>query len=81
MKPTKLNELLYWSYANLAMAHAALLKGSNKYGPSHYSIRAKLYKGLMNGTMKIGSLYDDTKLKLTSQSGCVYCGVTIIETI
>ena len=46
-------ELLFWSYANLAMAHTAVDKQQQKYEKFNYMIRAKLYKGLMNGSMNI----------------------------
>ena len=49
-------DLLYRSYANLAMAHAALNMGSEKYGKVHYMIRARLQKRVADGTMNIGSL-------------------------
>jgi len=66
--------VLYWSYANLAMADAALHKGDTRYGPVHYMIRARLYKGLRDGTMSLGSLYPDERTKLLSQGRCSYCG-------
>ncbi len=66
---------LHWSYANLAIAHAALNKGASKYGPfPHFQIRAKLYAGLNAGTMSVGGLYDDERLKLLSPGRCAYCG-------
>ena len=37
-------------------------------------IRAKLRKGLREGTMSPGSLADDEKLKLRGQNHCAYCG-------
>ena len=46
-------EYLYWAYANLAMAHAALSHEADKYERLHYSIRTKLYSGLCNGTMAV----------------------------
>jgi hypothetical protein len=41
-------ELLANSYANLAMAHAALTARAERYGRVHFMIRAKLRKGLLN---------------------------------
>ncbi|MCK9523641.1 MAG: HNH endonuclease [Proteobacteria bacterium] len=67
-------DLLYWSYANLAMAHAAVGEGRIQYARLDYIIRAKLFKGLRTGTMKIGSLLDDERFKLVQPRACVYCG-------
>jgi len=38
-------------------------------------IRAKLYKGLLDGTMNMRSIFDDEKVKLKFAHGCSYCGV------
>ena len=67
-------EVLHWSYANLAMAHAAVSKRAESYGRKHYAIRARLYKGLRTGTMNVGPLADDERLKLTLPQACAYCG-------
>jgi hypothetical protein len=67
-------EVLHWSYANLAMAHAAVTQGVAAYGRGHYAIRAKLYKGLRSGTMVMGPLADDERLKLVLPQACAYCG-------
>ncbi|MEN6519727.1 MAG: HNH endonuclease [Armatimonadota bacterium] len=67
-------EYLYWSYANLGMAHAALSSGAHSYGRVHYIIRNKLYRGLVNGTMHLGSLKEDERLKLVMPQACCYCG-------
>lgn len=69
-------ELLFWSYANLAMAHSALSKGQEKYGMVNYMVRAKLFKGLMSGSMNIGTMFDDEKIKLLSGQACSYCAST-----
>ena len=74
--PETIGESLYWSYANLAMAHAAISEGKEKYGRIHYMIRARLFKGLTNGTMNIGSILDDEKLKMELPKACCYCGST-----
>ncbi len=74
MTPNTVGETLHWSYANLAMAHAAVREGATKYGPMHYSIRSRLYKGLGTGTMKIGPIADDERLKLVLPQACAYCG-------
>lgn len=67
-------ELLHWSYANLAMAHAACTNGAVAYTGLHFSIRARLYKGLRTGSMAIGPLADDERLKLVLPQACAYCG-------
>lgn len=74
MSPTTIGESLYWSYSNLAMAHAAVSKQATAYGRLHYMIRARLYKGLCDGSMSIGSLLDDERLKLILPQACCYCG-------
>ena len=73
-EPTTLRLHIYWSYANLAMAHAAVDKGAAKYGRVHFMIRAKLYKGLHTGSMNIRSLLDDERLKMNVPRVCAYCG-------
>ncbi len=74
MKTQTVKELIFWSYANLAMAHSAVSKKQKKYGVINYSIRSKLFKGLKNGTMNIRSLFDDEKVKLSQGLSCNYCG-------
>ena len=69
-----LRQLLFWSYANLAMAHAAVSKSEHKYGRVHFMIRARQYAGLCQGRMTIGSLLDEERLKLTLPRACSYCG-------
>ena len=71
---TTVLELLAWSYANLAMAHAAVSEGVSSYGRHHYAIRMRLHKGLLLGTMKMGSMADDERLKMTLPQSCCYCG-------
>ena len=73
-KRTLVGELLHYSYANLAMAHAAVASGRKSYGAVHYMIRGKLYKGLRSGAMKMGPLADDERLKLVLPQSCAYCG-------
>ncbi len=75
MKPATVGELLHWSYANLAMGHAALTKKAEKLGPVHFMIRAKLYKGLNTGSMLIGPLAEDERLKMILPQACCYCGI------
>ena len=67
-------ELIYWSYANLAMAHSAVDKGHEKYGTFNFIIRAKLFKGLKDGTMNMRTIFDDEKIKLQTGQICNYCG-------
>jgi hypothetical protein len=66
-----LGDLLYWSYANLAMASAAETRGIAKYDTLSWMIRGKLYKGLRDGTMNVGSLFRDVRDLATDR--CVYC--------
>ena len=67
-------EQIYWSYANLAMAHTAVDKKQEKYGRFNYMIRARLFKGLKDGTMNMRSIFDDEKIKLQTGQICNYCG-------
>ncbi len=68
-----IGELLHVSYANLAMAHAAVSHGCDRYGPTHYMIRGRLLKGLRDGTMRIGPLADDARLNMVLPQACCYC--------
>lgn len=68
---------LYWAYANLAMAHAAVERSATRYGTLHYVIRSRLFKGLRSGTMNIGSLAQDERLKMILPQSCCYCGSVI----
>jgi len=74
-------ELLYWSYANLAMAHSAVESGSVKFNRTHFIIRSRLFSGLMKGTMNIGSLIDDEKIKIKNANQCCYCGTVATLTV
>ncbi|MCP5047342.1 MAG: HNH endonuclease [bacterium] len=69
-------ELLFWSYANLAMAHTAVNAKQEKYAPFNFMIRSRLFKGLMDGSMNVRTLLDDEKIKLLSGNKCSYCGIT-----
>ena len=64
---------IFVCYSNLAMAHAAVTESAQTYSKTHYMIRGRLAKGLRTGAMKIGSLFDDEKHKMSNQS-CCYCG-------
>jgi hypothetical protein len=74
MAPSTIGELLHWSYANLAMAHAALTDHALSFGRTHYMIRSRLLKGLRDGSMSVGSILDDERLKLVLPQACCYCG-------
>lgn len=65
---------IYWSYANLAMAHTAVDKNQEKYSRLNYMIRAKLFKGLKTGSMNIRTIFDDEKIKVNTGKICNYCG-------
>lgn len=67
---------LYWSYANLAMSHAAVNEGAVRFHVGHFQIRSRLFKGLGSGTMSLGELVDDEKLKMVLPQACCYCGST-----
>jgi len=67
-------EHLYWSYANLAMAHAAVEDRASKFGPVHYSIRTRLFHGFLSGTMSFRSFYDDERERMKAWHYCSYCG-------
>lgn len=69
-------EQIYWSYANLAMAHTAVDKKQEKYGRFNYMIRAKLFKGLTDGNMNMRTIFDDEKIKIKTGQICNYCGST-----
>jgi len=70
------SEWIVLSYANLAMAHAAVVSKQPNYTRLSYMIRAKLQKGLSDGTMNIRTLFDDEKVKLSTGQICSYCGST-----
>lgn len=69
-----IREFIFYAYANLAMAHVAVEKKHEKYGMVHFMIRAKLYKGLKDGTINMKSIFDDEKIKLQIGQFCNYCG-------
>ncbi len=73
-EPTTVRELIALSYSLLGRADAALCHGAQKYAPLHHIIKAKLQRGLLDGSMKMRSLYDDEKLKMTVPQACYYCG-------
>ncbi len=69
-------DLLYCAYANLGMAQAAIDAGVAKYGTLQYMIRSRMYFGLRKGTLQMGSMFRDEKLKLEQPRACCYCGST-----
>ncbi|NLB62895.1 MAG: HNH endonuclease [Fibrobacter sp.] len=69
-------ELIYYSYANLAMAHTAVDREQDKYASFNFMIRARLFKGLKTGKMNMRSIFDDEKIKLQTGSICNYCGAS-----
>lgn len=73
-KVETVREQIFLSYANLAMAHTAVENGQLKYAVLNYMIRAKLLKGLSEGSMSIRSIFDDEKIKLQTGQMCNYCG-------
>lgn len=74
LKLETVREFIYFSYANLAMAHTAVEKNQNKYDSFNYMIRARLFKGLKDGTMNMRTIFDDEKIKLQTGQICNYCG-------
>jgi hypothetical protein len=75
-KVETVREQIFWSYANLAMAHTAVERKQAKYGTFNYMIRAKLFKGLKDGSMNMRTIFDDEKIKLQTGQICNYCGDT-----
>lgn len=73
-KRETVKEVIFYSYANLAMAHSAMDKKASKYGVGNFMIRAKLFKGLKDGTMNMRTIFDDEKIKLQTGQICNYCG-------
>ena len=75
-QPTTIREQIVFSYANLGRAHSALERGALKYTMVDHMIRAKLQRRLIDGTMKMRSLYDDERIKMTTTQACYYCADT-----
>ncbi len=74
MEIATVSDLLYWSYANLAMAHAAVTSQAAKYDRTHFMIRSRLFSGLRRASMQLGPLADDERLKMILPQSCCYCG-------
>lgn len=69
-----LKELIFWSYANLAMAHFAVSRQDRVYSRLSYIIRSRLFAGLMSGKMKLGPMLDEEQVKIKYSDVCAYCG-------
>ncbi len=69
-------ERLYWRCANLAMAGMAVHDGDSAYARKHFMIRARLYAGLIKGTMTPRSLMRDQRTRMKMPQECAYCGDT-----
>ena len=76
ISPHTVAELLYWSYANLAMAHNGIERGLPTYDKTSFTIRMRLYKGLLSGKMQVSTLFMDERWKMENGARCVYCGAT-----
>ena len=74
MEIVTVRDLLFWSYANLAMAHSAITSNAEKYSRIHFMVRSRLYNGLRKDSMQIGPLADDERLKMILPQSCCYCG-------
>ena len=74
--PHTVAELIYWSYANLAMAHDGINRGLPTYDKISFIIRMRMYKGLLSGKLQISSLFKDERWKMENGARCVYCGST-----
>lgn len=66
--------MICWSYANLAMAHHAISHQESAYSRLSFSIRSRLFAGLMSGKMKLGPILDDERVKIEYSDVCAYCG-------
>jgi hypothetical protein len=72
-EPETVGELLHASYANLAMAHAAVMRDLAEYDVGAYMIRARLLRGLRTGAMHVGSLFADVRQMPVDR--CAYCAI------
>lgn len=79
--PHTVAELIYWSYANLAMAHDGINRGLPTYDKTSFIIRMRMYKGLLSGKLQISSLFKDERWKMENGARCVYCGSTEILSV
>ncbi|MHC9538980.1 MAG: HNH endonuclease [Vulcanimicrobiota bacterium] len=67
-------DIIYLAYANLAMADSAVEKKQDRYQVLNFMIRARLLKGLKEGTMNMRTIFDDEKIKVQTGHICNYCG-------
>ena len=74
--PNTVADLIFWSYANLAMAHDGIKRGIPTYDKTSFIIRTRLSKGLQSGQFQIGTLFEDERWKMENGARCVYCGTT-----
>lgn len=75
-KRTTVGERLFWAYANLTMTDMAVGRSDKKFKTLHYMVRAKLNKGLLDGTMSPRTMMKDQKVRMKLSMECVYCGDT-----
>ena len=68
---------LHWAYANLAMLHAGVKDGVPQFTRKHFIIRQRLYSGLERGTMALGTIAHDERLKMVLPSACCYWGTKL----
>ena len=73
-QPNTILEQIAFSYADLARADKALKNGRQKYTIEDHIVRDKLRRGLIEGTMRMRSLYDDERIKMKVLQACYYCG-------
>lgn len=77
-KINTVREQIFWSYASLAMARAAVTKGRDKFD---YSIREFQYKKFMQNDHEIRDFFEDEKEKQRTGSNCNFCGSPDFSTI
>lgn len=68
------SELLFYSYANLQMLHAALSMNIAQYNRTCYMIRSKAFKAYKEGRWEIHDLFQNNMDKIKCSSYCWYCG-------
>ena len=72
--PRTMKEIVFRAYSNCGMAIATLHERKSAYDRLSYMIRARLYKGLITGTMKVSSIFSNERQKMTLPICCYYCG-------
>lgn len=73
-KLNTVKDKLDWCYANLAAYEVALEQNPPTYTRAAWAVRARLFKGLQNGTSSISSIYKNERAKLNNAHRCAYCG-------